>query len=58
MTEQDFAVEHRACGDCKHFKRLPTPPPICKKHLMGVTYAMRVTYDVAKGTCFEGLSND
>lgn len=50
-----YEVDTRECQHCAHFKDLGPPQDnhcICTKHLMGVTREMRVTYEIAKGTCF------
>jgi len=45
-------VEHRFCGDCKHFRK-DFLGSICTKHSMAVIKSMNVTFKVSKGTCFE-----
>ncbi len=50
--EQVLDVDPRECKDCKHYSD-KTGRSICKKHLMGVTPTMHVTFHIAKGTCWE-----
>lgn len=50
--ETEYALETRACDHCIHFRPLNPGPPICKKHLMGVPWGMKVTYRISDGTCF------
>jgi hypothetical protein len=54
-SDPQFAVDPRECQHCHHSRKLHDGW-ICKKHLMAVTPDMHVTYDVAKGTCWEDAS--
>jgi len=46
-----FEVDERGCGGCEHYRRL-FDGSICKKHLMGVTKTMHVTYKISEGSCW------
>ena len=50
-----YAVDARKCQNCLHYRRLLTGS-ICEKHLMAVIPEMRVTYKIAKGTCWGSVA--
>ena len=47
-----YDVETRPCSSCSHFKKLVIGS-MCKKHFMGVTPCMNVTFKIAEGTCHD-----
>lgn len=59
-----YEVHDRPCGECHWFKPMPHQIPICRRHHMGVTADMLVTYKIAAdgpsetqgGLCFEAPS--
>jgi hypothetical protein len=47
-----FAVDRRECRFCTHAKKLAWDGGwICRKHLMGITPSMHVTFFKPEGTC-------
>ena len=46
-----YDVEKRPCGDCAHFVD-SINGAFCAKKIMHVIKDMRVSYKIAKGTCF------
>lgn len=46
-----YDVDPRECKDCAHHERL-IGGSICRKHLMGVTQDMHVTFKIAEGSCW------
>ena len=49
-----YAVDPRPCSGCASYSRLLSGS-ICRKHLMGVSADMHVTFKITEGTCFEPL---
>lgn len=53
---QVWEVHDRPCNECRHYKDMGEGQiPICRKHLMGVTRTMHVTYKLTgePRLCFE-----
>ena len=46
-----YEVEDRQCQDCTHSSKLFNGT-ICRKHLMGVTPDMNVTFKISDGSCW------
>lgn len=49
--EKVLEVETRVCRDCYYFKEI-VGGSVCKRHLMGVTPGLHVTFQIEKGTCW------
>ncbi|SFJ12676.1 hypothetical protein SAMN05216602_4020 [Pseudomonas argentinensis] len=52
--EKRFDVDDRVCGDCAHYVSRGLGG-VCRKHLMGVSPGMHVTFKVEEGSCWTAI---